>query len=233
VKVAALFSGGKDSTYAIYVAQNWGWDVTHLVTVRPAASDSHMFHVPNLHLTPLLSEALGIPLVTRDTAGEKERELDALRDALTGLDIDGVVSGAVASEYQRTRVDRICHELGIKSYAPLWHKDPRHLLDSIIAAGFDARIVSCAAEGLDEAWLGRKIDPEAVAALERLHETKGIHIGGEGGEYESLVLDGPNFESTIRVDGFSKEWRRDSGTFKVEKATLVPKTSRLKQQVAK
>ncbi|MBI4393924.1 MAG: TIGR00289 family protein [Euryarchaeota archaeon] len=233
MKVAALFSGGKDSTYAIHVAKNWGWDVTHLVTVKPAASDSHMFHVPNLHLTPLLSEALGIPLVTRDTPGEKEHELDALRDALAGLDIDGIVSGAVASEYQRTRVDRVCHELGIRSYAPLWHKDPRHLLDSIIAGGFDARIVACAADGLDETWLGRRIDPEAVAALERLHVTNGIHIGGEGGEYESLVLDGPDFEARLRIGKSSKEWRRDSGILTVEEATLVPKTSRPRQRVAK
>src|SRR5260221_1656380 len=125
VKVAALVSGGKDSVLAAHVAMSHGWDVTHVVTVRPRANDSYMFHSPNTHLGAMIAEAMGKPHVEVATAGEKERELADLERALAELPIDGFTSGALASEYQRTRLEGIGHRLGLKSFAPLWHKAPR------------------------------------------------------------------------------------------------------------
>jgi len=128
MRVAALFSGGKDSVFSIYIAQQYGWDVSHLVTLESENKDSWMFHSINIHLTELLAETMGIPLMKHTTKGEKERELRDLQDILSGLPIDGVISGAIASEYQRTRIERVCDVLGIKSFTPLWHKKPEILL---------------------------------------------------------------------------------------------------------
>jgi len=223
MRVAALVSGGKDSVLALHCAQCTGWDVTHVVTVRPRASDSWMFHVPNTDLAPLLAGALGIPLVAVETHGEKEEELADLQAALAKLPIDGFVSGALASEYQRTRLERIGHALGLKSFTPLWHKRPEAVLETVSAPGWDVRIAAVAAEGLSEAWLGRRLDPQAVAELRALSERYGLHPAGEGGEYESLVLDAPCYQSRIEVVDARREWKRDGGAWRVQEARLAPK----------
>jgi diphthine-ammonia ligase len=221
MRVAALFSGGKDSTFAVYIAQQYGWDVTALVTVYPKSQDSWMFHSLNIYLSELLAEALGIPLVKKFTQGEKETELGDLEALLQGLDVDGVISGAIASEYQRTRIERICDELGMKSFTPLWHKNQELLLRDQRSAGFHSIIVGVFAEGFDASWLGRPLDEMTIDALVHLHEKYGINIAGEGGEYETLVLDGPLFTKKLVIDECSKEWNRDHGTFIVKFAHLM------------
>jgi len=220
MRVAVLFSGGKDSTFATYIAQQWGWDVSHLVTLIPKNTESWMFHSLNLSLTGLLAETLGIPLSSRMTKGQKEDELSDLQTLLQSLPIDGVVSGAIASEYQRTRIERVCDRLGLKSFTPLWHKDQGLLLEDQLHAGFNIMIVGVFAEGLTKDWLGRTIDPPTLAALCSLHETKGVNIAGEGGEYETLVLDGPSFNAPLIIDERETHWSRDSGTIQVKKAHL-------------
>jgi ABC transporter with metal-binding/Fe-S-binding domain ATP-binding protein len=219
MKVAALFSGGKDSSYAAFVARHYAWDVTHLVTVFSESPESYMYHVPAIELTRLAAESMGIPLVEVVTPPEPEKELIPLRDTLGGLGIDGIVSGALASEYQRRRLDQICDTIGIKSFAPLWHKNPRELIGEMVNEGFEIMIVGCAAEGLDERWLGRIIDEKALAELDRLHDKYGIHVAGEGGEYESMVLYGPHMKKRIHVE-YEKEWRIHSGKINVKKAWL-------------
>ena len=223
MKVAALVSGGKDSVLAAHVALQHGWDVTHVVTVRPRASDSYMFHSPNTSLGPLLAGAFGLPLVEVETAGEKERELDDLAHALGGLDVEGFVSGALASEYQRVRLEGIGHRLGLKSFTPLWHKSPDEVLRTVTGPGWDVRFAAVAAEGLGESWLGRRMDDAAHDDLTRLHERFGVHVGGEGGEYESLVLDAPLWRRRIEVVRARAQWRRDGGAWVVEEARLAPK----------
>ena len=223
MKVAALVSGGKDSILALHCAQTTGWDVTHVVTVQPRAHDSWMFHVPNTSLAPLIAEAIGVPLVPVVTQGEKEAEVADLSIALAGLPIDGFVSGALASEYQRTRLERVGHRLGLKSFTPLWHKAPEHVLATVAGAGWDVRFAAVAAEGLGEAWLGRRVTGEAIADLVTLHEQHGLHVGGEGGEYETLVLDAPCYQKRLEAVHATGEWRRDGGVWHVEEAGLREK----------
>ncbi|HEX2021630.1 MAG TPA: diphthine--ammonia ligase [Candidatus Thermoplasmatota archaeon] len=222
MRIAALVSGGKDSVLAAHVAQNHGWDLTHVVTVRPRAGDSWMFHAPNTALAPLLAGAFGLPLVEVDTPARPEEEVDDLERALAPLPIDGFVSGALASEYQRTRLERIGHRLGLRSFTPLWHKKPEEVLRTVRGPGWDVRFAAVAAEGLDEAWLGRRLDEQAERDLARLHGRHGIHVGGEGGEYETLVLDAPCYQKRIEVVSARKAWGRDSGTWIVEEARLAP-----------
>lgn len=223
MRVAALISGGKDSVLAAHVAENHGWEVTHVVTVRSKADDSYMFHTPNTSLAPLIAQAMGKPLVTVETRGEKEAEVADLERALGALPIDGFVSGALASEYQRTRLEGVGHRLGLKSFTPLWHKDPLAVLRTVAGSGWDVRFAAVAAEGLDESWLGRAIDAANIAKLEGLRAKFGVHPAGEGGEFETLVLDAPCYRERIEVTDAKTLWKRDGGTWIVQNARLAPK----------
>lgn len=223
MKVAALFSGGKDSVFAIYIAEQYGWEITHLVSVYPENKDSWMYHSVNIHLTKTLSEALSIPLLFQSTKGEKEQELQSLKELLEPLEIDGVISGAIASEYQRTRVEQICHDLNLKSFTPLWHKDQNLLLKEMVQAGFIIKIVGVSADGLDQSYLGKTIDLKTIKDLQKIKEKNGINIAGEGGEYETLVTDGPLFKKKLLLTKTSTQWKRDHGQLLVEEANLVKK----------
>ena len=220
MKVAALFSGGKDSTFGIYKAKQSGLNITHLVSLFPEKEDSWMFHSINIHLTEMLAEAMNTPIIIKQTSGEKEKELKDLKHVLKDLEINGVVSGAIASEYQKTRVEKICNELGIKSFTPLWGKNQEEVLAEIVDLGFKVIIVGVFAEGLDESWLGRKIDKKSINELIEIRRKYLINEAGEGGEFETLVLDGPIFKKKLVLDEISKEWKRDCGVLRVKKAHL-------------
>ena len=223
MRLAALISGGKDGILALHHAIWEGHEVAYLVAMFPRRPDSWMFHVPNVHLTPLVAEALGIPLVRRATSGVREEELEDLKAALSGLDIDGVVSGAVRSRYQKERIDRICRELGLASYAPLWGRDELSILRELLEEGFEVLFVGVFAYGLDSSWLGRRLDEEAIADLLALRDKYGISLVGEGGEYETLVLDAPLYRSRIEITDYEVLWDGYTGVFRVLSARLVPK----------
>jgi len=165
MKLASLFSGGKDSVYALYIMQQSGYDVGYLVSVFSENKYSYMYHTPNIFLVDKLSESLNIPLIKKATKGEKEKEIEDLKDVLNTLDVDGVVSGAIASTYQKTRIDRICDELGIKSFTPLWGRKQVELIKEIVNSSFEIIITGVSALGLDETWLGRKMDEECIKDL--------------------------------------------------------------------
>lgn len=226
MKVAVLFSGGKDSTMAFYKARAEGHEVKYLVSLISDNPASYMFHVANIHITELSAESLGIPLIKKVTKGIKEEELVDLKHALRDLKdkgVDGIYSGALHSVYQKSRVDRICDELGLKSCAPLWHIDPEEYMREIIDLGFEVIITSVSAEGLDESWLGRKVDLESLEEIKELNKKYGIHMAFEGGEAETLVLDGPGFNKKIKIIESETIWDRDSGYFLIKDAALVEK----------
>jgi ABC transporter with metal-binding/Fe-S-binding domain ATP-binding protein len=225
MRVAVLFAGGKDSTYAAYTVLKNGLEVKYLITMVSRDPHSWMFHTVNIDITRHQAEAMGIEQLMLPTSGEKDRELEDLKKAIAAIrnDVDGVVAGAIASSYQKNRVDQICEELGLVSIAPLWGRDPAELLREMIGTGFEAIITSAAAQGFDESWLGRKIDEACLKDLEGLRERFGINISGEGGDYESLVLDAPFFKNRIEVVEAEKTWRGTSGYYLVKKARLVGK----------
>ena len=207
MRVAVLASGGKDSTLALYYALKESHEVACLATVVPSREDSWMFHYPNIGLIDLFAEAVGIPVVKALTSGIQELELEDLKRLLEDLDIEGVVTGAVESNYQKTRIDNICAQLNLKSLAPLWRKDPLVMLREMFELKFDVVIVGVYAHGFDDKWLGRKIDEQAVEDLMFLNRSYGVSLAGEGGEYESLVLDCPLFSKGIKIlkSSISKE----------------------------
>jgi diphthine-ammonia ligase len=219
MKLGALISGGKDSSFAIYRALKEGHIVTDLITIVPANEDSYMFHSANIHLTGLISEACGIPLTSVASSGEKEKELDDLKEALSSVKVEGVAVGAIASEYQASRVQRICEEIGIRMYAPLWHNEPESLLREMIGL-MDIRMVKVAAGGMDGSWLGRRFDEKLIEDLLGLNRKYRVHIAGEGGEYETLVLDAPYYKKRINLIETDKVWRGDHGMMRVIRAEL-------------
>ena len=221
MNVASLFSGGKDSVFSIYIVKQWGWNVRYLVTINPKKNNSWMFHKININQTEKIGEALDIPLIKGDTEGAKEFELEDLKDLLKNLDIDGVISGAIASEYQRTRIEKICHELNIKSFTPLWHKNQDLILREQIKAGFKIMIVGVFAFGMKKNWLGRILDFSLLEELIELAKEFKINVAGEGGEYETITLDGPIFNKKIVIDDYLISWKRDNGYLKINKSHLV------------
>ncbi|MCZ7385830.1 MAG: TIGR00289 family protein [Candidatus Methanoperedens sp.] len=222
MKLAALISGGKDSSFAIFKALQEGHSVTDLITIKPANEDSYMFHSANIHLTEMISVASGIPLTVETSKGEKEMELADLKKALSRVKVDGIAVGAIESEYQASRVRRICEELGLEMYAPLWHKEPEALLREMIKY-MDIRMVKVAAAGMDESWLGRRFDEKMIKDLKALNRKYRVHIAGEGGEYETLVLDAPYYKKKIDLVETRNIWMGDHGVMKVIRAELSEK----------
>ncbi len=203
MKVVALFSGGKDSVYAVHYAQQQGYDIVCLLSVVSKNKESYMFHTLNIDKCPDQAGSMGLKLYELETGGMKEEEVGDLRVMLEYIKekegIEGVVSGALASEYQKTRIERICYELELASIAPLWHVDAETYMRMVMDAGFDVRIAGVFADGLDTSWIGKRIDEVTLQKLRKLHEKNGIHIAGEGGEYESIVLNGPGFKTAVKL----------------------------------
>ncbi|MGP8072423.1 MAG: diphthine--ammonia ligase [Thermoplasmata archaeon] len=223
--VTALVSGGKDSVYSAYLADLQGRNVDELLVLRPTDPDSMMFHTPNLELVALQAEAWGksyrsVPVPGGDEAGE----LAALEEALRGRR-GWVVAGAIESSYQWARLLRVADRVGRPVYTPLWRKDPARVVREEISAGLDIRFVHLAAEGLSSEWLGQRLDDRRLAELEGRSGPR-VHPAGEGGEYETLVLDAPFFRERIVLDAVERDVRPATARLVVRKAHLEPKRSR-------
>jgi len=223
MRVAVLASGGKDSALALHRVLKEGYDVKYLVSMFPLREDSWMFHYPNIQLMDLFAEAVGIPLVKAETSGVKEREVEDLKRLVATLDIEGIVSGAIASNYQKTRIENICKQIGLKCVTPLWRENPQEMLKEILELNFEVIITGVCAYGFTEEWLGRKIEEATVVDLMELNRKYGISLVGEGGEYETLVLDAPFFKKRITITESERVWKGQSGHFIVKKAKLENK----------
>lgn len=225
MKLGVLFSGGKDSCLALQKAKERD-EVICLITVISENPESFMFHTVNIGLTRLQAEAAGLPLVSVTTKGEKEEELEDLKKALTEakkFGIEGVVTGAIKSEYQKSRIEKVCNELGLECLNPLWHRDEIDIMKEIVELGFKVVITGVFAEPFGKEWLGRRIDSETIEELGKLERTYQINPSGEGGEIETTVLDAPFFRKRISIEKSSVSFSRDSGTLDIKKAVLVEK----------
>jgi len=213
---AALTSGGKDSILAVQKAVDAGMHVSHFVTVVVKNTESYMFHSANLAAVPVMAERCGAEYVEVASAGEKEREVADMEIGLAALDVEGVIVGAIESEYQRSRVAAVCERLGLKMYAPLWKMDPLALMREV-AARMDAVIVVCAADGLGENVLGKKIDDALIDVLLSVQKSRRIHLAGEGGEYESLVLNAPCFSAPLNCSEMKFSYEGLRGEVSIER----------------
>ena len=230
--MAALVSGGKDGLYAAYLTSKSGEsELSVMVAIKSLNPESYMYHVPNIDLVKLQAETMQTPLIFRETFGVKEDELSdlkaALAEAKSTYGVEGVVSGAIYSNYQKTRIEGICAELGLKSLAPLWKRNPGELWNEMFDAGFEVLISAVAADGLTEDWLGRIVDRDAFKELCDLHGTCYVCTGGEGGEFETFVTYCPLFKEKITIEESRNAWDQQtmSGQLIIEKAARTHRSS--------
>ncbi|MCI4365468.1 MAG: diphthine--ammonia ligase [Thermoplasmata archaeon] len=225
--VTALVSGGKDSIYAAYLAETQGWSVDELVTLRPEDPESMMFHTPNLDLVPLQAASWGKRHRSIPVHGRGEvAELDALEEALAH-EVGPVVAGAIESSYQWARLLRVGGRVGRRVFTPLWRRDPARVVREEISAGLDIRLVHLAAESLSPELLGRPVDVRFLEELERTgRRGPRVNVAGEGGEYETLVVDAPFFRERIEIDQEDREITASTARLTIRKAHLVGKPDR-------
>ena len=219
-KVAVLFSGGKDSSYALARADEEYGDeddggVDTLVSVK-AREASMMYHVPTFELTSLIADAAEKEHAVYE---EGDNALEPLREAVTQLEPDVLAAGAVASEYQMSRVESVCEEFGVKTYTPLWGANPEDALREI-SHEFEVIVTAVAADGMDERWLGRELDREAVDEILRLRDDYGVHPMGEGGEFETLAVAGSHMNGRLHIE-YEKDWDGVRGSLRVTEAEIV------------
>jgi diphthine-ammonia ligase len=203
MKLGVLFSGGKDSVFAAYLAKKEKNELSCLITLQSKNPESYMFHTPSISQVKKQAEAMNIPIIIQETKGEKEKELSDLKKAIINAKktykIEGIITGALASNYQAERIQKICDSLKLKVFNPLWKKNQIKLLEELLKNNFEIIITGIAAYPLDKTWIGRKIDSSFIKETKELQEKYRINPAGEGGEFETLVLDCPLFKKKLKI----------------------------------
>ncbi|MFH1408326.1 MAG: diphthine--ammonia ligase [Nanoarchaeota archaeon] len=221
MKLAALFSGGKDSVLALHEAAEQH-DIVCLITMVSKNPESYMFHTPNIHLTALQAASLEIPQITFETAGEKEEELEDLKKAIVKAreqyQIGGIITGAIQSVYQASRIQKICNDLDLKCINPLWQRNQIDILRELLDKKMKVIIVGVFAYPLEKEWLGKEMDEKVIEDLTALQKSLKINPAGEGGEIETLVVDAPLFKRPIKIIKAEPVWDKDSGIYKIIEA---------------
>ena len=225
MKLACLFSGGKDSTYAIHLAQNQGHDVVCLLSIFPKSEESHLLHHPNLRWTKLQSESMNIPQLTAssnsdDTVDELIVMENLLQNAKDQFQIDGLVHGGIKSKFQKEKFETLCLKLNLVSVAPLWETEPKKYMNDLLDSNFNFVMISVSSDGLDEQWLGKLILKSDIEILSNLSNKFGFNLNFEGGESETFVLDCPLFSNPIKINKFVKDWDGYRGRFEIVDAEL-------------
>jgi len=225
MKLAALFSGGKDSTYAIYLAKKLHHSVEVLLTLYPHSSESHLLHHPNITFTSLQSESMKIPqLVEEISSTDAETEFKKLEKliilAKENYSIEGIVHGGILSKYQKDNFSRICEKNNLKIISPLWNKNPESYMKELLEENFEYIISSVSSDGLDNSWLGQIIDKSGLEHLKNLQSKFGFNLNFEGGEAETFVINCPLFEKPLFIQDSSTEWDGYRGRFEILEAKL-------------
>lgn len=224
MKLGVLFSGGKDSCLAMHKAMQEN-EIACLISLISENPESYMFHVPNIHLVDLQASSMELPIIKKETPGVKEEELSDLKEAIAEAkkkyEIEGIVTGAVKSEYQRSRIAKICDELKLKCINPLWQMDQIELLKQL--KDFEVIISGVFAYKLGKEWLGKRIDNDIIQKLNKLWKELKINPAGEGGEIETTVLNAPFFKKKIIIQDFEIDFKDNSGVYRIKRAELTNK----------
>ena len=225
MKLACLFSGGKDSTYAIHLAKKQGHDVVCLLSIFTKSEESHLLHHPNLKWTKLQSESMKIPQLTIiSNSDETEDELivmeKLLQNAKGQFQIDGLVHGGIKSKFQKEKFESLCLKLNLVSIAPLWGTDPTDYMNELLDSNFHFMMITVSSDGLDEQWLGKLISKSDIAILNNLSNKFGFNLNFEGGESETFVIDCPLFSTPIKINEYTKNWDGYRGRFEIVDAEL-------------
>ena len=223
MKLGVLFSGGKDSYLAMHIASETH-ELSCLLTINSSNPNSWMFHTPTIEWTKLQSQSLKIPQIIQNTKGVQDKELDDLFELIdkgkNQFSIEGVVTGALASTYQSTRIQKICNDLNLWCFNPLWQMSQKTLLEELLENNIESIITGVAAEPFDDEWLGREIDLECINDLIKLKGSHRINPAGEGGEIESFVVNAPLFNSRLEIIKSKIHYSNYSGRLEIVEASL-------------
>src|SRR5579875_880442 len=227
-RVAVLYTGGKDSTYTCQLLEEQGHEVACLISIFSQNKESYMLHTASIDVVKLAARAMGFPLLTETTSGEKEKELRdiqrAVKRASESYDFQILASGGIASRYQKDRFDALARSFGLESAAPLWGIDQENYLRKLLTLGYRIMITSVSAGGLGREWLGKEIGEDSLETLLRIAKKYGFNPSFEGGEGETLVLDCPIFKrGRIEILSYKITWNGYFGSLAVKEARLVPK----------
>lgn len=220
----ALISGGKDSCYNIWKCQQYGHRLVCLANLQSPQNDSEneeinsfMYQSAGSSVIPAYAECLQVPLLRRIIQGkavsqtlyyENEVRGDEVEDLYELLKdvkqqfptITAVSCGAIVSNYQRHRVENICQRLGWTCLSYLWQRDRNELIHEIVEkANIHAILIKVAGAGLDPNKHLNRTLKDLLPTLNLYHNKYGLDVCGEGGEYESLVLDAPFFLKKIEI----------------------------------
>ena len=225
LNLAALFSGGKDSTFAIYKEKQKGNNITCAVTIFPESDESTFLHYPNIDITKLQAKSMNIPhLFSQTNSNDVETEMQEIQKLLAqakkDYTIEGLVHGGILSKFQKERFEKIGSKLNLKIFSPLWQINQKEYLKDLIEAKFRFIITSVSSAGLDESWLGKEITIQDVEKLDKLATKHGFNLSFEGGEAETLVLDCPLFSLPIKIINSKKSWDGYRGRFEITQAIL-------------
>jgi len=226
LKLASLYSGGKDSTFAIFRAKEMGHDVVCLITMHPMADDSLLFHYPNSWITKCLADVMLIPVIGFSVnCRNKEDEMNALEQAIAKTKslygIEGVLSGGICSNYQKQAFEEVCGRQGISVMTPLWKIDPLLYMNGLVEHGFQIMIVGVSSMGLGKEWLGKTLNKAMISELASLSKKYGFNLTFEGGEAETLVIDCPLFHKRLEVKKATTHWDGQRGIFEILEVALV------------
>ncbi|MFQ5475955.1 MAG: diphthine--ammonia ligase [Nitrosopumilus sp.] len=225
MNLGSLFSGGKDSTFAIYLAQKQGHKVTCLLSVFTKSEESHLLHHPNLQWTKLQSQSMNIPQLTiNSNSDETDDELSSLETLLQNakeqFNIEGLVHGGIKSKFQKEKFETICKKLDLVTVAPLWNAEPEQYMNDLLDSDFNFIMITVSSDGLDDTWLGKLISKSDVETLKKLSEKFGFNLNFEGGEAETFVIDCPLFSNSIKINESKKTWDGYRGRFEIVDAEL-------------
>ncbi len=219
--IGVLFSGGKDSSLALSKALKKGKKV-YLISLISKNPYSYMFHTPNIWLVKKQAKAIGLPLIIKKTKGEKEKELEDLKKVLIKAKekykIRVLYSGAIESNYQKERIEKICKDVGLICHNPLWKKPKEKLLEDYKKEKINAIITGIFA------WpFGKEILGENFLKCIEIFEKNKINVFGEGGEFETTVLDANFFKKRIKILEYEIEGEENSWVYRIKKVKLEKK----------
>jgi len=225
MKLASLFSGGKDSTFAIYLAQKQGHEVTCLLSIFTKSEDSHLLHYPNLQWTKLQSESMNIPQLTMHSeSNETDDELSVLEKLLQNakdqFHIEGLVHGGIKSQFQKEKFESLCLKLDLVTITPLWNKEPEQYMNDLLDSDFIFIMITVTSDGLNDTWLGKQITKSDIDTLKNLSVKFGFNLNFEGGEAETFVVNCPLFSNSIKINKSKKIWDGYRGRFEIMDAGL-------------
>jgi len=225
MKLAVLFSGGKDSTYAAWITKKEGHELVCLISIFSENKESYMFHTPAIELTKKQAELMSLPIIIKKTKGKKELELkdleEAIKEAKEKYNTQGIITGAIESVYQSSRIQKICDKLKIKCLNPLWKKNSEEYWKEMLDQGFKIIIVGVFAEGLGKELLGKEINLNMLNELKKLSKKYNFHLGFEGGEAETFVIDCPLFKKKIEILDAKTIWNGNSGIYEIKKLKQI------------